>query len=152
MQVLRLYHNLLEQFLHIAKANFAILFSSENIKTEKVRNSFWWNFPKQISEPREGLILAGNCHKSNYQDFSLIVLFGIGLWRPWGNTMIKLRKKYKELNLLVKKKQSITPWQYMHIFNSKEVTTVAKKTPENIIFYTHTILLLVIYSTDKETL
>ena len=66
--------------------------------------------------------------------------------------MIKLRKKYKELNLLVKKKQSIKPWQYMHIFNSKEVTTVAKKTPKNIIFYTHTILLLVIYSTDKETL
>ena len=28
---------------------------------------------------REGSILAGNCHKLNYQDFSLIVLFGIGL-------------------------------------------------------------------------
>ena len=39
----------------------------------------------------------------------------------------------------------------MHIFNSKKVTTVGKITPTNIIFYTHTILLLVIYSTDKQT-
>ena len=44
---------------------------------------------QQISETREGLILAGNCHKSNYKDFSLIVLFGIDLWHSWGNTMIK---------------------------------------------------------------
>ena len=65
--------------------------------------------------------------------------------------MIKLRKKYKELNLLVKKKQSIKPWQYMHIFNSKKVKTVGKKTRKNIIFYTHNILLLVLYSTDKQT-
>ena len=64
--------------------------------------------------------------------------------------MIKLRKKYKELNLLVKKKQSIKPWQNMHMFNSKKVTTVGKKTPKNIIFYTYTILLLVIYSTDNQ--
>ena len=34
LQVSRLYHNLLEQFPRILKANFAILFSSENIKTE----------------------------------------------------------------------------------------------------------------------
>ena len=67
------------------------------------------------------------------------------------NTMIKLRKKYKELNLLLKKKQSIKPRQYMHIFNSKKVITVGKKAPKNIIFYTHTILLLVIYSTEKQT-
>ena len=65
--------------------------------------------------------------------------------------MIKLGRKYKEMNLLVKKKHSIKPWQYMHIFNSKKVTTVGKKTPKNIIFYTHTILLLDIYSTDKQT-
>ena len=39
----------------------------------------------------------------------------------------------------------------MHIFNSKKVTRVGKITPTNIIFYTHTILLLVIYSTDKQT-
>ena len=64
--------------------------------------------------------------------------------------MIKLRKKYKELNLLLKKKQSIKPRQYMHIFNSKKVITVGKKAPKNII-YTHTILLLVIYSTEKQT-
>ena len=67
------------------------------------------------------------------------------------NTMIKLRKKYKELNLLVKKKQSIKPRQNMPIFNSKKVVTVDKKTPKNIIFYTHTILLLVIYNTEKQT-
>ena len=30
-------------------------------------------------------------------------------------------------------------------------TTVSKKTPKNIIFYTHTISLLVIYSTAKQT-
>ena len=64
--------------------------------------------------------------------------------------MIKFRKKYKELNLLVKKKQSIKPWQNIHIFNSEQVTTVGKKIPKNIIFYTYTILLLVIYSTDKQ--
>ena len=57
--------------------------------------------------------------------------------------MIKLRKKHKELDLLVKKKQH-KPWEYMHIFNSKKVTTVGKNTPKNIT-YTHTILLLVIY-------
>ena len=34
LQVSRLYHNLLQQFPHISKANFAISFSSENIKTE----------------------------------------------------------------------------------------------------------------------
>ena len=56
--------------------------------------------------------------------------------------MIKLRNKYKELNLLVK----IT----IHDINSKKITTAGKKTPKNIIFYTHTILLLVIYSTDKK--
>ena len=67
------------------------------------------------------------------------------------NTMIKLRKKYKELNLLVKKKESIKPRQNMPIFNSKKVITVDKKTPKNIIFYTHTILLLVIYNTEKQT-
>ena len=67
------------------------------------------------------------------------------------NTMIKLRKKYKELNLLVKKKQSIKPRQNMPIFNSKKVITMDKKTPKNIIFYTHTILLLVIYNTEKQT-
>ena len=47
----------------------------------------------------------------------------------------------------------------MHIFNSKKVTTAVKKTPKNIIFYTHThthththtILLLVTYSKDKQT-
>ena len=39
----------------------------------------------------------------------------------------------------------------MRIFSSKKVTTVGKKTPKNIIFYTHTILLLVTYSTDKQT-
>ena len=67
------------------------------------------------------------------------------------NTMIKLRKKYTELNLLVKKKESIKPRQNMPIFNSKKVITVDKKTPKNIIFYTHTILLLVIYNTEKQT-
>ena len=65
--------------------------------------------------------------------------------------MIKLRKKYKELNLLVKKKQSIKLWQYMPIFSSKKGTTVGKETTKNIIFYTHTILPLVIYSTAKQT-
>ena len=67
------------------------------------------------------------------------------------NTMIKLRKKYKELNLLVKTKQSIKPRQNMPIFNSKKVITVDKKTPKNIIFYTHPIFLLVIYNTEKQT-
>ena len=67
------------------------------------------------------------------------------------NTMIKLRKKCKELDLLVKKKQSIKPRQYMPIFNSKKVITVGKKTPKNIIFYTNTILLLVVYNTEKQT-
>ena len=42
--------------------------------------------------------------------------------------MIKLRKKYKELKLLVKKKQGVKPRQYMHIFNLTKVTTVGKKT------------------------
>ena len=117
-----------------------------------MRNSFLWSFPTQTSEPREGLILAGNCHKSDYKDFSLTVLFEIDLWQPWGSTMIKLRKKYKELNLLVKEKHSIKPWQYMHIFNSKKVATVGKTTRKNsIIFYTRTILLSVIYSADKQT-
>ena len=51
--------------------------------------------------------------------------------------MIKLRKKYKEPNLLVNKKLSIKLGQYMHIFNSKKLLTVGKKTPENLIFYTH---------------
>ena len=67
--------------------------------------------------------------------------------RKYNELRNKLRKKYKEMNLLV----SIKPLQYMHIFNSKKVTTVGKITPTNIIFYTHTILLLVIYSTDKQT-
>ena len=71
--------------------------------TVNVRNGFLWNSATQTSEPREGSILVGNCHKSNFQDFSVIVLFGNDL----GITMIKLRKKYKELNFLVKKKQSI---------------------------------------------
>ena len=39
----------------------------------------------------------------------------------------------------------------MHIFNSKKVKTVSKKTPKNIILYTHTILFLAIYSTYKQT-
>ena len=73
--------------------------------TVNVRNSFLRNFPTQISKQREGSVLAGNCHKSNYQNISLIVPFGIDLWQSWGNTMIKLRKKYKELNLVVKKKK-----------------------------------------------
>ena len=34
-------------------------------------------------------------------------------------------------------------------FNPKKVITVGKKTPKNIIFFIHTILFLVIYSTDK---
>ena len=67
--------------------------------------------------------------------------------RKYNELRNKLRKKYKEMNLLV----SIKPLQYMHIFNSKKVTTVGKITPTNIIFYTHTILLLVIYSTDEQT-
>ena len=37
----------------------------------------------------------------------------------------------------------------MHIFNSKKATTVGIKTPKNVISYTHTLLLLVIYGTDK---
>ena len=57
--------------------------------------------------------------------------------------MIKLRKKHKELDLLVKKKQHKTMTIQAH-FNSKKVTTVGKNTPKNIT-YTHTILLLVIY-------
>ena len=63
--------------------------------------------------------------------------------------MIKLRKKYKELNFLVKKKQHKTMTTHAH-FWFKKVTNVGKKTPKNITFYTHTILLLVIYSTDKQ--
>ena len=39
----------------------------------------------------------------------------------------------------------------MHIFNTSKVTTVGKKTPTNIIFYKHTILVLVIYSRGKKT-
>ena len=39
----------------------------------------------------------------------------------------------------------------MPIFNSKKVITVGKKTPKNIIFYTNTILLLVVYNTEKQT-
>ena len=38
--------------------------------------------------------------------------------------MIKLRTKYKELNLLVKKKtedKAIKLWQYKNIFNSKKI-------------------------------
>ena len=46
LEVSRLYHNLLEQFPHISKANFAILFSLENIKTKnssflKNRSRHW---------------------------------------------------------------------------------------------------------------
>ena len=36
------------------------------------------------------------------------------------------------------------------LFNSKKVTTVGKKTPKYIIFCTYTILLLVVYGTDKQ--
>ena len=40
----------------------------------------------------------------------------------------------------------------MHIFNSKKVAIVGKKTrKKSIIFYTRTILLSVIYSADKQT-
>ena len=47
--------------------------------------------------------------------------------------MIKLRKKYKELNLLVKRKQSIklSNTIYAHLYNSKKVTTIGQKTPKN---------------------
>ena len=63
------------------------------------------------------------------------------------NSEINLERNTKKWTCLV----SIKPLQYMHIFNSKKVTTVGKITPTNIIFYTHTILLLVIYSTDEQT-
>ena len=41
--------------------------------TVNKRNDFLRNFPTKISEPREESFLAGNSHKSNYQDFSLIL-------------------------------------------------------------------------------
>ena len=47
--------------------------------------------------------------------------------RKYSELRNKLRKKYKELNLLMKKKQRIKLWQYMYIFNSKKVTTASKK-------------------------
>ena len=45
--------------------------------------------------------------------------------------IIKLRKKYKILNLVVKRKQNI---KLSVIFNSEKVTTMGKKSPKNIIF------------------
>ena len=38
-----------------------------------VKKNSLWHFPIQISEPRQGSILAGSCNKSKYQDFSLIL-------------------------------------------------------------------------------
>ena len=51
--------------------------------------------------------------------------------------MIKLRKKYKELTLLVKKKQYQTIYDNACTFLIKKVTSMEKKTPKNIILYTH---------------
>ena len=61
--------------------------------------------------------------------------------------MIKLRKKYKELNLLVKTKRYKTIYANTCTFLiQKKFQQWGKKTPKNIIFYT---LLLVVYSTDN---
>ena len=69
--------------IHLAPLLYCSVLVTRIIQRERptanVRNSFLWNFPTQISEPRQALILAGNCHKSKYQDFSSIVLFGIDL-------------------------------------------------------------------------
>ena len=49
--------------------------------------------------------------------------------------MIKLRKEYKELNLLVKRKQYKTIYDNTCTFlTQKKFTTIGKKTPKNIIF------------------
>ena len=65
--------------------------------------------------------------------------------------MIKIRKKYKELKLLMKKKQSIKVLMkiHAHFFLIQKKLHFIKKITKNVIFYTTTILLLVIYSTDK---
>ena len=54
--------------------------------------------------------------------------------------MIKLRKIYKVTELAGAEKteyKTINLWQYIHIFNSNKVTTMRKKTPKIIIYYTH---------------
>ena len=61
--------------------------------------------------------------------------------------MIKLRKKYKELNLLVSIKLFMTC-----IFSiPKKVTTIGRKTPKNIIFYTHYFTFSYIYYRQPKT-
>ena len=50
--------------------------------------------------------------------------------------MIRLRKKYKELNFLVKRKQSIKLSFTIHA-QFKRATIMGKRTPKNIIFNTH---------------
>ena len=55
--------------------------------------------------------------------------------RKYNELRNKLTKKYKELNLLVKVKQSIKPWQYSTFLIQKKVTIVG---PKNIIFYIYT--------------
>ena len=53
-----------------------------------------------------------------------MVLFGIDLWQSCGSTMIKLRKKYKELNLLGKKKQYKTMTIHAHFLFKKSKNSV----------------------------
>ena len=53
--------------------------------TVSVKKNSLWNFPIQISETRQGSILAGSCRKSNYQDFSLI----LPSFRDWFMTIIR---------------------------------------------------------------
>ena len=67
--------------------------------------------------------------------------------------MIKLRKKYKELNLLVKKET-----EYKTIYDNtctfliqEKVTAKGKKTPKNIIFYTHHFTFSYIYYRQPQT-
>ena len=53
--------------------------------TVSVKKNSLWNFPIQISEPRQGSILAGSYHKLKYQDFSLI----LPSFRDWFMTIIR---------------------------------------------------------------
>ena len=90
-------------------------------------------------------------HKSNYQDFSLIVLFGNDSWQSWDINDLEIQR----IELADEEKiEYKTIYDNTCTFLIQKVTTVGKKTPENIIFYTQThycILLLVIYSTDKQS-
>ena len=63
---------------------------------------------KSLSRERGQFWQGITTNRNNYQDFSVMLcIFRDGFMTIMRNKMIKLGKKYKELNLVVKSKQSI---------------------------------------------